>query len=644
MNGRFLCALAWLTLAQATAFADVRLPRLLSDGVVLQRDAGAALWGWADEGEVVRVSLDGQPAGETVAEHGRWRMLLAPHAAGGPHRLVVDGSNRVTVDDVWFGDVWIASGQSNMELPMERVKERYADLIAQADIPLVRHFIVTKSYDFGGPHEDLDAGSWQAATPQSIMRLSAVGFFFAKALATHYGVPIGIVQSAYGGSTAEGWMSETALEKYPQYLAAAERYRDKAYLQGLLDRDRNTAAAWQANLDRHDAGLAATPPWSAAGVDDSGWETVIVPGYWSDQGLGDVDGAVWFRRTFELPPEAAGQPAKLMLGRIVDADTTWINGVEVGNVTYQYPPRRYEIGAGILTAGTNTIAVRVVANSGKGGFIQDKPYWIRVGNTTVDLKGRWRARVGTVSEPLPPPAFQDYKAPLGIYNAMLAPLTRMTIKGVIWYQGESNADRAAEYAGLFPDMIRAWRRTFGQGDLPFLFVQLPNYLASGFEPSAYDWPAMRVAQQRALQLPNTAMVVAIDVGEWNDLHPTKKQPVGERLALAARHVAYGEDLTYSGPVFRSARARDGRLLLHFDHCGSGLEARGNPPGGFEVAGSDGRFVTARAKVVADTVEVWSEMVGDPVAVRYAWADNPRDANLYNFEGLPAAPFEARATD
>jgi sialate O-acetylesterase len=644
MSRRFIRALAWLTLAPGIAFADVSLPRLLGDGVVLQRDVAAAIWGRADDGEDVRVSLDGQAAGETVAEKGRWRVLLAPHAAGGPHTLTVEGRNRVTVADVYFGDVWIASGQSNMELPMERVKERYPDVIAHADYPLIHHFVVKKSYDFDGPRQDFDAGAWQAATPQSIMHLSAVGFFFAKALEERYRVPIGIVQSAYGGATAEGWMSESALRNYPQYLSVAKQYRDKAYLQGLIDHDHAVAAAWQSKLDRHDAGLAATPPWSAATVDDAGWQTMIVPGYWADQGVGDVNGAVWFRRTFELPPRAAGKPAKLMLGRIVDADTTWINGVEVGNVTYQYPPRRYEVGPGVLKAGTNTIAVRVVSSAGRGGFIQDKPYWIRVGDTTVDLKGTWHVRVGAVSGPITPPVFRDYKAPLGIYNAMLAPLTEMTIKGVIWYQGESNADRPFEYARLFPDMIRDWRKTFGQGDFPFLFVQLPNYLASGFEPPEYDWPAMRVAQQKALCLANTAMVVAIDVGEWNDLHPTKKRPVGERLALAARHVAYGEDLVYSGPTYRSLEARDGRLWLQFDHAGSGLEARGNPPGGFEVAGEGGHFVRARARVVGDTVEVWSEAVDDPVAVRYAWADNPENANLYNFEGLPAVPFEAQVTD
>jgi sialate O-acetylesterase len=637
-------ALPLLLLLPLVAVADVRLPRLLGDGVVLQRDTGAALWGWADEGEAVTVLLDDVPAGKTIAAHGKWRIVLAPHAAGGPHRITVDGKNRLTIDDAYFGDVWIASGQSNMELPMERVKERYPAVIAHADFPLIRRFIVSKSYDFDGPHADLAAGAWEAATPQSIMQLSAVGFFFAKALYEHYRVPIGIVQSAYGGATAESWMSETALEEYPQYLALAKRYRDKQYLQGLVAHDHEVAATWQEALDEHDAGLGAAPPWYAQAVDDSDWQTMTVPGYWADNGIGEVNGAVWFRRTFELPDGAAGKPAKLMLGRIVDADTTWLNGVEVGTVTYQYPPRRYEVAAGVLQAGTNTIAVRVVSSAGRGGFITDKPYWIRVGDTTVDLKGRWRARIGAVSNPISPPLFRDYKAPLGIYNAMLAPLAAMTIKGVIWYQGESNADRPAEYARLFPDMIRDWRRTFGEGDFPFLFVQLPNYLASGYEPSAYDWPAMRNAQSKALELPNTAMVVTIDVGEWNDLHPTRKQPVGERLALAARHVAYGEDLTYSGPTLRSLEARGRRLLLHFDHTGSGLEARGNPPGGFDVAGRDGHFVPAKAKILGDVVEVWSDAVDDPVAARYAWADNPATANLYNFEGLPAAPFEARVPD
>jgi sialate O-acetylesterase len=637
------CIAIALLLSAATAGADLRLPRLLSDGVVLQRDTKATLWGWGDEGEHVAVYLDGEAVGETVVTDGRWRLGVGPRGAGGPHELELAGNNRVRISDVWFGDVWLASGQSNMQLPMSRAAPLYEDIIANANLPLIRHFTVPREYDFDAPREDLDGGRWEVATPQSILELSAAGFFFARDISGRYGVPVGILNCNFGGSAAESWMSEAALEAWPQYLQVARRYRDHAYLEGLIEYDRASAAQWYGDLDRRDAGLDAAMPWFDPAVDDSPWPTMSVPGYWADTGTGPVNGAVWFRRSFELPAGAARRPARLEVGRIIDADTTWINGTEVGNVTYQYPPRRYDVAAGILKAGTNTIVVRVVNSAGIGGFVPDKPYRLRTGGKEYDLTGEWRYRIGALAGPLEKQRFIVHRQPLGFHNAMLAPLLPMRIKGVIWYQGETNANRPAEYEQLFPDMIRDWRENFGQGDFPFIYVQLANYLASRFEPPDYDWPAMREAQRLALREPNTAMAVAIDVGEWNDIHPLDKKTVGERLALAARKIAYGEDIVYSGPMFRAARIEDNSLVVEFDHVGGGLVARGGHPGGFAVAGPDGSFVWAGAEIVGDDVVVHSDTVGNPVAVRYAWADNPVNANLYNREGLPASPFEARVS-
>jgi sialate O-acetylesterase len=623
------------------AVAEVRLPRLLGDGVILQRDAQARLWGWADEGETVTVYLEDVAVGEATAHDGRWQLRLPPQPAGGPHRLKFVGTNTVAVDDVWFGDVWIASGQSNMELPMQRVRDRYAEEIAAADLPLVRQFKVPKGYDFDGPHEDVQNDGWIAATPESVLDFSAVAFFFARSIHERFGVPIGIINSSYGGSPAEGWMSEEALEDWPHYLEAAKRLREEGYLEGLQAADRAAAEAWQAGLDAADRGLKPDAGWAAAAYDDSQWATTGVPGFWADSPLGAVNGAVWFRRTVELPDAAQGQPARLELGRIVDADTAWINGVEVGQTSYQYPPRRYEVPAGVLRAGSNTVAVRVVSQQGGGGFIPDKPYRLTAGALTVDLSGAWRYRLGAAAEPMPEQRFRDWRQPLGYYNAMLAPLQPMTIKGAIWYQGETNVDRAAEYRTLFPAMIRAWRRQWGQGEFPFLFVQLANFLEPVEQPTESQWAEARAAQAVALGEPNTGMAVAIDAGEWNDIHPENKQVVGARLALAARRVAYGEEgLVYSGPVLKSVAAENGKLLLGFDHVGSGLEARGGPLAEFAVAGADGAWSRAQAEIRGDRVVVWSESVTDPVRVRYAWADNPVGANLYNREGLPAVPFQA----
>mgnify|MGYP001821483060 CR=1 FL=1 len=638
---------AWVLalLSVTVAVADVRLPRLLSDGVILQRDAPVSLWGWAEEGEKVTVHLGSERLGTAEARAGQWRLWLSPRAAGGPYRLTFEGHNVVTVDDVWFGDVWVASGQSNMELPMRRVRDRYAEDLAAADLPLVRQFKVPKDYDFAKPREDIENDGWVASTPESALEFSAVAWFFARSIHARYGVPIGIVNSSFGGSPAEGWMSEEALGDWPHYLEVAKRFREEGYLEGLKAADRAAAETWHARVDQADGGLVAENAWFTEEIDDSGWDVMELPRSWADTALGPVNGSVWFRRTVDLPESLDGQPARLELGRIVDADTAWINGIEVGQTAYQYPPRRYDVPSGVLRAGRNTIAVRVVNVQGRGGFVPDKPYRLEIGNRTFDLRGAWRYRQGAASDPLPALQFREWQQPLGFYNAMLAPLQRMSIKGVIWYQGESNVDRAAEYRTLFPAMIRAWRRQWGQGDFPFLFVQLANFLEPIGQPGESQWAEARDAQAGALAEPNTAMAVTIDVGEWNDIHPENKQVVGERLALAARRVAYGEQgVVHSGPALKSVTAESARLVLGFDHVGSGLEARGGPLQGFALAGADGTWAWARAEIQGDRVIVSSDAVPRPLRVRYAWADNPDQANLYNREGLPAVPFQASVAD
>jgi sialate O-acetylesterase len=638
-----VCVLAVAQLAVGLAFADVRLPRLISDGMVLQRDVTTRIWGWADDGERVEVYLDGVRAGVATAGTGKWQLDLDAQPAGGPHTFMVVANNRLQVDDVYFGDVWVASGQSNMELTMDRVKYKYPEIVASADYPLIREFRVPRKYKFDAPADDFDSGQWRATTPETILDSSAVAFFFARAIRESEGVPIGIICSAYGGSAAESWMSEDALEAYPHYLKTARRYRDDDYLQSLLDADASAVDAWYAELDRNDKGLHSSPLWAASALDDSGWRQTPVPGLWSDTEFGPVVGAIWLRRTIELPDTVEGKGGRLFLGRIDDADTTYINGSKVGNVTYQYPPRIYDIAPGVLRPGSNLIAVRVINNGGNGGFIEDKTYELDVGDQIVDLGGAWRYKVGATSKPLASPTFVSYQQPLGFYNAMLAPLQNFRIKGVIWYQGESNVGRADEYAELFPAMIEDWREMWQQENLPFIFVQLANYLESSDEPGDSDWAELREAQRQALELPNTAMAVAIDVGEWNDIHPLDKKSVGERLALAARSLAYGDNqLVYSGPLFSELHRARNRLVVEFDHVGSGLAVHGDRLQGFAVAGADGRYVWAEARLKGNQAEVWNDTVENPVFVRYAWADNPDTANLYNEEGLPASPFQAHA--
>jgi sialate O-acetylesterase len=335
----------------------------------------------------------------------------------------------------------------------------------------------------------------------------------------------------------------------------------------------------------------------------------------------------------------AHMPTKLLLGRIVDADSVFINGVFTGTTGYQYPPRRYEIQAGVLHAGSNTIVIKVISNGGMGGFVPDKPYELIAGDTKIDLTGNWQYKLGASMKPTPGGITVKYK-PSGLFNAMISPLLEFKIKGVLWYQGESNSDRYTEQKTLFPALINDWRKNWNQGNLPFLYVQLPNFMEAKDQPVESNWAMFREAQTQVLKLPATGMAVAIDIGEWNDIHPLNKLDVGKRLALAAEKVAYAEkNVAYSGPIYKSMKIKGNRIIIEFAHKGSGLIAHGNPElKQFSIAGDDKKFIWASAMIKKNKVIVWNDKINKPVAVRYAWADNPQGANLYNTEGLPASPF------
>jgi sialate O-acetylesterase len=351
-----------------------------------------------------------------------------------------------------------------------------------------------------------------------------------------------------------------------------------------------------------------------------------------------VNGVVWFRKNIQIPASMAGQTALLNLGRIVDADSVFLNGSLVGTTGYQYPPRRYQIPAGVLKEGRNTLVIRVINNTGKGGFVPDKPYELIAARGTIDLKGDWQYRLGAVMEPLAGQTFIRWK-PAGLFNAMIHPLLKYRIKGAIWYQGESNTKNPAEYRDLFPAMILDWRKHWKEGDFPFLFVQLANFMEVRNQPSESDWAMLREAQQRALSVPQTGMAVTIDIGEWNDIHPLNKKDVGKRLARAAQNIAYGhKKVVCSGPVFQSMEINGHKAVLSFANSGKRLKTKGGGTlKGFAVAGPDRRFVWAEARIKKNKVIVSSPEVTNPVTVRYAWADNP-EANLYNKQDLPAAPF------
>lgn len=631
--------------------ANVKLPVLVSDGMVLQRDTKIIIWGWASPGEKVLVKFNKKSVSTTTDSEGNWKIELPPMKAGGPYTMEVKGNNTININNILLGDVWFCSGQSNMVINMERVKEKYPEDIASANFPEIRNFFIPTASDVTSVHKELPEANWIAASPENVLGFGAVTFFFARSIYNEYKIPIGIINSSVGGTPIEAWTSEEGLKEFPQKMLRIEKLKDTSYLNPVLrSAKRRPVTNEKAVSDSRnmDYGMSGPVSWFDISYVPEDWQKFWLPGYWDDQGVRGLNGIVWFRKEINVPESMTGKPARLFLGRIVDADNAYVNGVLSGSITYQYPPRRYNLPAGLLKPGKNIIVVRVTNNTGKGGFVPDKPYYLVAGNDSIDLRGEWLYKVGQVFRPVAPgsetgpPSISMQNEPTGLYNTMVAPLINYRIKGILWYQGEANTSRPSEYQQLLPALINDWRNKWQQGPLPFIFVQLPNFMEVQYLPSESKWAELRSGQLKSLSVENTAIAVTIDVGEWNDIHPLEKKVVGERLALAARKLAYGNDkIVYSGPVYRSSVRIADSILIYFDNVGSGLKIKGRGDlKYFAIAGADRKFVWAEAKIVNNQVVVWSDEVKDPLCVRYAWADNPSGANLYNIEGLPASPFEA----
>ena len=622
-----------LTFFSFSADAAVKLPRLVSSGMVLQRDVPLTIWGWASPSEKVKVEFRGASFQTKADKEGNWQLELPATPAGGPFKLEI---NEVELTDILVGEVWLSSGQSNMELPVRRVMDLYVDEINQVDNSNIRLFRSSTRKEPEVAQPDYPDGAWLPATPQNIGEFSAVSWFFANDLYKKYQVPIGIISTAIGGSPAEAWLSE---DKATGYLAPWKA--QKAHSDSIREVIRATepdklAYNWNVEVDKNDPGAGR---WSKADADVSDWNQISLPGSWLDKGVELRNGSVWFCKEFELADSLAAQTAILRLGRIIDSDSAFVNGVFVGNITYQYPPRIYTVPQGVLKTGTNRVMVRVFSQGGRGGFVEEKPYELCVGSQIVDLTGEWNYRVGAVLNPPQVPGSPGFM-PGGLYNSLIHPAINYTIKGVIWFQGESNTGRGKQYEQLFKDLIQNWRAQFTQADMPFLFVQLANLGLPLKQPVESGWAEVRDAQRRALELPNTGMAVTFDIGEWNDIHPLNKKEVGRRLFLEAERVAYGDtSVISSGPLYESMKVDRGSIILSFKSVGLGLYAN-SLLRGFQIAGDDGRFVWADAVVLSkNKVKVWNREVLNPVSVRYAWEDNPVGANLKNKEGLPASPFD-----
>ncbi|HEY5463543.1 MAG TPA: sialate O-acetylesterase [Hanamia sp.] len=622
-----------------TVYADaqITLPHIIRDSMILQRDSKINIWGWASKGEKVSVKFNGKTYKTKTSNDGKWKLQLSPMKAGGPYTMDISGKNKISLHDILIGDVWFCAGQSNMVHQMKLHSVYYPNEIPNANYPDIRQFWVPNTTNLVSPQQDLPSGSWKWANPTDVKEFSAVAYFFAKALYQKYHVPIGIINASWGGIPIESMMSEESLKSFPDILKTVDKNKDTAYVNGV---NRKVFAAAQKIKRPEDKGIVEK--WFSPSYQPKEWHRIAIPGFWADEGAKGLNGVVWYRREIDVPASMTNVPAKVFLGRIVDADELYINGIKVGSTGYMYPQRRYPIPNGVLKAGKNLFVVRVTNNFDKGGFVPDKPYELITDNDTIDLTGYWQYKVGLLDESHH--GFGGFgislqNQPTALYNSMIAPLIDYTIKGFVWYQGESNTSNPDEYAKLQPAMITDWRSKWNEGDLPFLFVQLPGFGDYNYLPAESQWATFREAQAKSLSVPNTAMAVAIDLGEWNDIHPDRKKPVGDRLALAAEKIAYGENIVYSGPLYQSQTIEGNKIIISFTHTGTGLTTNdGEPPAEFAIAGEDKKFVWADAKIDGDKLVLSSEEVPNPKYVRYAWADDPVNPNLINKEGLPAAPF------
>jgi sialate O-acetylesterase len=629
-----------LTLAALASptLADVRLPRIFGDHMVLQRESEVLVWGFADPGEVVTVrgGWDDSTVTTVADDEGDWHVHMQTGQAGGPYTLTV---NDVTLSDVLLGEVWICSGQSNMEWHVEWCDDAQAE-IAAADHPRLRLFTVAKALA-ATPQDDV-RGTWTACSPETVGAFSATGYYFGRELLAELGdVPIGLVSTNWGGTVSEAWTSRETLARFDAFAPALARLDEGDDGQSLAAQQ----AAWWRSLEQQDPGFEAG--WMNAGVDTEPWTNAAVPGYFKDIALGSFDGTVWYRRTVDVPAEYVGQELVLDLGPVDDMDLVYLNGERVGatlGLGQWQSPRSYSVAADVVRAGPNVLAVCAVDTSGAGsiGVAGGAPTSLRLRPASsqagegLPLEGTWKARAGASMGALgafPNAGWLHANYPTALYNAMIAPLLPYAIRGAIWYQGESNRARAAQYRRIFPALIEDWRAKWGRGDFPFYWVQIAPF---GYGGDTGEAAELREAQMLTQSLPHTGMAVVMDIGNPGNIHPTNKQDVGRRLALWALAKNYGRDVECSGPVYAGLEVKGAEARLTFEHA-AGLTSGDSPPSHFTLAGSDRVFHSATARIEGETIVVTSDAVGAPVAVRYAWgaADQP---NVKNGAGLPASSF------
>jgi len=617
------------------------LPPILSNGMIIQRDSPFPI----RSKKKIKLSFLGKIYESVLSEESsaqpdknKWLITLEPLKAGGPFELEITAENEtpLKIKDIYAGDLWLCAGQSNMEMQMSRLCDDFGDEWDVPSFPLVRQFKVPQEWDFSAPREDYTGGSWINPTKETLHEFAAVPWFFARNLYEKYKIPIGLIYTPWGGTPVESWMSAEALSDYPEKFAEGKQYADLKKREELTKENTAAINEWETNLSHKDIGIAEQ--WVKPQTDISAWKDITLPGNFDDVSHNDSElnkfcGVIWLCREFEASAGFASNNAKVWLGTIIDSDKVYINGTEIGNTGYRYPPRKY-IPKELIKPGKNRIVIRVVCNSGEGGITADKPFRVFTDNESTELSGTWKYKIGAIVKERPQEIFYQ-RLPMGNYNAMIAPILKYPLKGVIWYQGESNESAPYEYEKLFVSMINDWRKKNNNAKLPFLFVQLPIFGALSDNNEEQRWAVLREAQANVLSLPAAGMAAALEFGEWNDIHPINKKDVAYRLFLAAVKTVFGEENTSPGPMIEKYEIKNNKLEIYFINCGEGLI---QSEAFVTIIGDEGQFRLPVTIAGKDCIIIDLSTVKNPKKILYAWADNPRDRQLYNSEKLPVIPF------
>ncbi|NNF32750.1 MAG: 9-O-acetylesterase [Saprospiraceae bacterium] len=619
---------------------QLELAGIFSDHMVIQRAHPINVWGNGEVGSVVKASFNSIDQSSAVDNSGRWKVQFPEMKAGGPFMMkIVNESQEITLTDIYIGDVWVCSGQSNMEWPIS-LSDGAEEAVKNAADPLIRHFKVEHSYA-KEPDDDLVSASWQVSGPETVGQFTAVGYYFAEALRNHIDVPIGLLNTSWGGSRIEAWMSAESLN-----LDDTDDVIDRYFTKEKKNYELNLKELMNQfpGINAEDSGMSGGKAlWAAHSIDESKWSEIKVPGLWESQGYEGFDGIGWYRLHLNIQEVWDNKEVEISLAKIDDSDQVWVNGKKVGGTEQAWNKTRiYTFPSSLLKRGDNVISIKVEDTGGGGGIHGDPDnMYLKIESEMIPLVGNWLFRPGAFLEFRP--SNNVHHTPTLLYNKMIYPILNFPIKGVIWYQGESNAGNANDataYAHQFKDMIMDWRKKWDVGPFPFLYVQLANFMLPSEKPVESNWALLRESQSEALSLTNVGEAVIIDIGEADDIHPRNKKDVGYRLSLDARNLAYDESLVSSGPGYVSHHVENNKVVIEFDQE-IVIHDRYGYIKGFAIAGEDGIFKWGRAVANGNKVEIWNVGVHSPRYLRYGWADNPDDLNIYNKEGLPVAPFRIK---